>query len=410
MLLFYACSAEQSDAPPLLVPGSIAVLPDSVTLPAAGRQQFAVSRLDDDGTGDDAVRWTATGGGIDPEGVYTAGPAGGRFGVVASTLDGTLADSASIVIVAGDAPLPPPVSVASCPGAGYARLVAVDSPSRLDAAVSAAEPGDQIRLAPGTYGRVRITRSGAADRPITLCGPRTAVLDGGTTLSGYVLHLDGASYWRVLGISVTNGQKGVMLDSAHGNLLEGIEVHHVGSEAVHFRSSSTRDTIRNSHIHHAGQVGDAHYGEGIYIGSSVNNALNDASNDIVVLGNLIEDVTAEAIDIKEGSRGAVVRGNTIRRTGSGNRSAAAAIGTRAGNGVFELNTVIPGESLNGFQVYSGGGSGDGDNNVFRANSITISSTSANGFSIAPSQTGNVIHCDNVVAVAGSRLTNLECSP
>ena len=68
-----------------------------------------------------------------------------------------------------------PASV-GCDGGG----TDVATADQLTAALAAAKPGDLIRLAAGDYaGHFTLATAGTAGAPITLCGPRTAVLDGG---------------------------------------------------------------------------------------------------------------------------------------------------------------------------------------------------------------------------------------
>ena len=64
--------------------------------------------------------------------------------------------------------------------------VKVSTAGQLSSALMAASPGEAILLAPGTYaGHFKATVSGTASAPITLCGPRGAVIDGGGIKSGY---------------------------------------------------------------------------------------------------------------------------------------------------------------------------------------------------------------------------------
>jgi hypothetical protein len=90
---------------------------------------------------------------------------------------------------------PPAVApaVVSCDGAG----TDVSAADQLTAALAAAKPGGLIRLAAGRYaGHFALAVAGTAAAPITLCGPRDAVLDGGDD-DGYTLHLDHADHTRV---------------------------------------------------------------------------------------------------------------------------------------------------------------------------------------------------------------------
>src|SRR6185436_18008372 len=88
--------------------------------------------------------------------------------------------------------------------------------------------------------------------------------------AGYVLHLDGAQYWRLVGFSVTNGQKGVMADQTVGTVVQGLTVHGIGDEAIHLRDNSTDNVVLDNTIRDTGLRRDD-YGEGVYIGTAVSN-------------------------------------------------------------------------------------------------------------------------------------------
>jgi len=101
-----------------------------------------------------------------------------------------------------------------------------------------------IALAPGIYpGRFVASVSGTASEPITLCGGRDAIIDGGAIKSGYAFHVSGASWWNLVGFAVRGGQKGVVTDHASHVLISGLYVHDVGDEAIHLRAMSTDNTV-----------------------------------------------------------------------------------------------------------------------------------------------------------------------
>jgi parallel beta-helix repeat protein len=270
--------------------------------------------------------------------------------------------------------------------------VNVSSASQLSSAIGSAQPGDVIRLADGTYnGRFRPRAQGTQSQPITLCGTERAVLTDQSE-DGYTLGPDGAQWWVFRGFTIDGGLKGIMADRSHDNVYENLTVKNIYGECVHMRNGSSRNTIRNNYIHHCG-LHDKN-GEGIYFGSG--SSTGDQANDNKALYNRIEDTSAEAIETKEYTRGSVVVGNTVRRSGrqecaldggdcSGGGGAHAVIATRGGSSVFECNDIYPISNMAGLQVYSGGASGDGDNNVFRYNRVTGGS---GAISIASSQSGN----------------------
>jgi len=109
------------------------------------------------------------------------------------------------------------------------REVPVANAAELTEALADATPGERIVLANGHYvGNFVAETSGAAADRIRLCGSREAILaGGGWEHSGYALHITG-SFWTVSGISVTNAQKGVMLNGAQSVVLDHLDVHTIG--------------------------------------------------------------------------------------------------------------------------------------------------------------------------------------
>ncbi|WP_049578210.1 right-handed parallel beta-helix repeat-containing protein [Streptomyces sp. SBT349] len=206
---------------------------------------------------------------------------------------------------------------AAVPGAARAgtaegaAVVDVADADALEAALAAAQPGDTIRLADGTYrGNFDITRPGTEAAPITLTGSAAAVLTAG---GGYGLHLDGAGHWRLEGFTVTGGQKGIVMDRADGVHIDSVTVHGLDMEAVHFRDSSSGGSITGSRIHDTGRDGRG-MGEGVYVGSA--GGTDDNSDDILIQGNTLgPGIGGENIDIKEGTTGARVIGNTFDGSG-----------------------------------------------------------------------------------------------
>jgi len=77
----------------------ISVSPDTVTLNAGATKTFtATGILSDGSTAAIGVTWKASGGSIDAGGVYTSGTATGTYRVIATSTDGTYADTAKVTI------------------------------------------------------------------------------------------------------------------------------------------------------------------------------------------------------------------------------------------------------------------------------------------------------------------------
>ncbi len=203
------------------------------------------------------------------------------------------------------------------------RRVSVASAAALDAALASARPGDHIRLAPGVYrGTFVAVSSGTPEAPITLCGPRGAILEQRSIESGYGFHLK-ASHWYLLGFSVRHASKGIVTDGARHNVLRDLEISGIGEEGIHFRSASTDNTLERSWVHHVGLKSPL-FGEGVYIGSAASNwktysqGQPDASSRNRVVGNVIgPGIAAECVDAKEGTTEGVIADNVFLGTGAG---------------------------------------------------------------------------------------------
>ncbi|WP_328912824.1 MULTISPECIES: right-handed parallel beta-helix repeat-containing protein [unclassified Streptomyces] len=200
---------------------------------------------------------------------------------------------------------------AGAAGTGAAGTVEVTTAKELKAALTDAAPGQTIHLADGTYtGNFKVTVSGTASSRITLTGSSQAIL---TSSGGYGLYLNGASYWTVHGLTVTGGQKGIVTDTAAHVVIDSVTVHGLQMEGVHFRNSSTDAVIENSWIYDTGLERPG-YGEGVYVGTA--NTLSDNSDRAQILNNVIgPNVGAENIDLKEGTTGGLVSGNTFDGSG-----------------------------------------------------------------------------------------------
>jgi hypothetical protein len=287
----------------------------------------------------------------------------------------------------------------------------------LSAALSEAAPGTLIRLAPGVYdGEFKATATGTAESAIVLCGPREAVLDAGSTSSGYVLHLDTVDHWILSGFTVTRGQKGVMLDRSNENLLTGLLVHDIGQEAVHFRTFSSQNTITLSEIRDTGKD-DAGFGEGVYLGSAVSNwskitgssdKPDTSDGNRVILNVFGPGIAAEHIDIKEGTTGGEVRGNTFNGAGISGENYADSWMDVKGSGYLITENTGNDAPLDGFQTHVAV-DGWGNDNVFSKNIANVNGPGY-GFNILKSSQGNVVRCDNEANGAAMGLANVDCVP
>jgi hypothetical protein len=299
--------------------------------------------------------------------------------------------------------------------------VAVTSADGLRAALAGARPGDRIELADGVYtGKFSIAAGGTAAEPITLTGSPQAVIDGGGIRGGRALTLQ-ADWWRLIGFTIRHGQKGLMAEGANHDLVDGLQVHDIGDEAIHFQHGSSDNLIRNCTVHDTGQRRPG-FGEGIYLGSANGNWPGhqpDRSDRNQVLGNhLGPNIAAEHIDIKEGTTGGLISGNIFDGRGQTGENSGESWVNAKGNGYVITGNTGQAAYASGFKartVYPGYGCG----NVFDANSGSVAPYRHAGYAFdIPGNTDcagmrpNVVCDTNHVtgAAAGSQIPATNCPP
>ena len=170
--------------------------PGSVTLAPGATQQFGVAGSWSDGSSTaPTVAYSATGGTVAPDGLYTAGTTAGTYRVIAAQQAGTLADTAVVTISAPAGPtltqlVMNPSSATVLPGATQQFAVAAswsDGSSTLPALTFSATGGSvsagglfTAGAASGTY-RVIVQGGGKADTSaITIPALTTLVLTPGS--------------------------------------------------------------------------------------------------------------------------------------------------------------------------------------------------------------------------------------
>ena len=89
--------------------------------------------------------------------------------------------------------------------------IKVHDAKTLQDALDGAAPGETIVLAEGTYaGTFSASAIATATMPIVVRGTAATVIDAGT--KGYGLHLENSAYWRIEDITISGGEKGIVLD------------------------------------------------------------------------------------------------------------------------------------------------------------------------------------------------------
>jgi hypothetical protein len=289
------------------------------------------------------------------------------------------------------------------------RVVAVTTADELTNALAAARPGDRIELAAGTYeGRFAITRDGTQQAPITLAGPREAMIDGGGIRGGRALTLQ-ADWWQLTGFTIHNGQKGLMAEGANHTVVDGLAVYDIGDEAIHFQKSSSDNLIRNCLVHDTGKRRPG-FGEGVYLGSANSNWTGkqpDHSDRNRVVGNHIgPNIAAEHVDIKEGTTGGEIRANTFDGHGQSGENSAESWVNAKGNGYEIADNTGTAAYASGFKartVYPGYGCG----NTFRHNTGSVAPYTRPGYAFDITNnttcgtTPNRVCTDNTVTQAAN---------
>ena len=291
----------------------------------------------------------------------------------------------------------------ACPAGGHT----VQDATSLRRALKTAKPSDVIRMADGVYpGEFTIRRSGTRRGPIFLCGSRNAVLDGEDE-AVYVLHVNGADWWRLVGFTVRDGKKGVVADRADHDVLSGLLVTGTGEEAIHLRTFSSDNQVVGNNVRGTG-LRQPRFGEGIYVGSAHSNWCRytgcdpDRSDRNAVVGNEIAGTSSESIDIKEGTTGGVIAENHL--SGAGMTDADSWIDVKGNGWLVERNTGrdSPEDGIQTHVVYEGWGR----RNVFRANRLVVNGPGYGIYIDEEERSENVVRCDNVVV--GARDSNIPC--
>ncbi|MFC5932044.1 right-handed parallel beta-helix repeat-containing protein [Cryobacterium melibiosiphilum] len=324
---------------------------------------------------------------------------------------GNVSESALLAAPTQDAPS---ATIASTTTEPNGSTVTVTNSDELTAALEAVQPGQTIALADGVYtsDQFEAAADGTESAPITLTGSRDAILTTGDAASGYGLHITG-DHWKVLGLSVTNSGKGIVLDGSNHTLISGVDVGNTGTEGVHFRAGSSDGIIENSHIHDTGTV-TPDYGEGIYLGSAKSNwarimgssSVMDQSDRIIVRNNQISNTSTEGVDIKEGTTGGLITGNVFTNAGYSGANYGDSWVDVKGNAYTIIGNSGSGTKKDAFQVHSQI-DGWGRENTFTDNTVHGDVPGYEVWVEAPSL-GTVVDSEPISGAA-SGVTNISAS-
>ncbi|HEV8333693.1 MAG TPA: right-handed parallel beta-helix repeat-containing protein [Steroidobacteraceae bacterium] len=228
--------------------------------------------------------------------------------------------------------------------AGTPAAFAVDiAPGgNLRSAIAALKPGEELRLAGGTYtvdSGFRVTVNGTAQQPIVMRskdGERAIIQQ--TNSGQNVFEISASKYFVVRNIEFTGGSHGIRLMSSSFITIEGCEVHDTGDVAISANSSGTYEGLKilRNHIHHTNGTG-----EGMYLGCN-SDACRLANG--LIEGNYVHHTNGpnvsqgDGIELKEGSYGNTIRDNVIHDTNYPGIITYSTVGNGAAN-IVEGNVI-----------------------------------------------------------------------
>ncbi|WP_124980952.1 carbohydrate-binding domain-containing protein [Nonlabens xiamenensis] len=240
----------------------------------------------------------------------------------------------------------------------------------LDAMRNAA-PGDEIVIASGIYtatsktdlpdndgkaSRFYSNQNGTASQPIILRGASSTnrpVLKGPNNIyDGYIMRILG-NHWIIKDLELEEGSKGLVLDRANNCHIENVSVHDIGEEGIHLRDGSSNNLVTGCQVYNTG-IKKPGIGEGLYVGSDKGQHDmydRDCDNNTLEFCVVGPNVTAEGVDVKEGTNNTIIRNCTFSADGiSGANSADAFIDLKGAN-AFVYNNVF---NLDGSTIINAG--------------------------------------------------------
>ena len=303
----------------------------------------------------------------------------------------------------GDSTVSEVVAIVVQSGAGTGNVVECSSVNEIKDAMENAQPGDIIRILSGTYtsssgssgysnAHYFSSVSGTSTNPITLesSNPNSmSILSGSSNGSKYVLYITG-SHWIIKDLKFKTGKKGIMLDGSNYSKILGCEVYDIGEEGIHLRDGSSYVEVSNNFIHDTGKTTER-YGEGIYIGSDNGkwgDFVKECDNNLIAHNTIGPDVTAEHIDLKEGSSNNIIEYNTFDGDGISDllNGGTSFMDVKGNNNIVRLNCGFQNANTlleNAFEVHVKV-SGWGEGNSFINNHIDFSSGNNDSYVVAVS--------------------------
>jgi len=200
-----------------------------------------------------------------------------------------------------------------------AAVVTVGPMDDVEAAINAAEPGDEIVLSGGEYtlsGRFGIDIAGTEAQPIVI---RAAKGDHPhlhrPESDQNIIDIDGAAWVEIRGIELSGGSAGIRVSAADHLTIADCELHDTGDVAIRANDGGALYEalhIVHNDIHHTNETG-----EGMYLGCNANAC--QVANSIIERNHVHHTnqrsvIQGDGIELKEGSYGNVIRDNVIHDT------------------------------------------------------------------------------------------------
>lgn len=309
--------------------------------------------------------------------------------------------------------------------ATQSQVINVSTAAQLKDALNGAQPGHIIKMADGVYDlpsltfRVEAGINGTASQPITLTGSRNAIITNSDSSYSYALWLKGNKYWVLKGFTVKMSKVGIKIDSSLYITVDSVKAVKCGAMGISLSRRTRYCTVKNCYIDSTG-LHDIGVGEGVYIGTdqdswcNYNYCAQDSSNYNQVLNNTFgSHLSAENVDVKEGTRGGLIKGNTFNGAGLANQNGGDTWIEIKGNNYIIENNI-------GYNSYKDGFStaikspGWGDSNIFRNNVLYVNApgygirivTSYSPYGIPSTALHNLVCSNNVVTGAASGFSNV----
>ena len=271
-------------------------------------------------------------------------------------------------------------------------IVRPEDGNGIQKAVDIASPGDTIELLPGEYYQDVVTKKdGLKDQPITIRGPKTAVIKGagkprifeinhsyitldGFTVDGHFKEADEKSSYRDKLIYII----GIIPEKVMTNIkIVNLDLKNAGGECVRLRYLIQNSEIAYNSILACG-ISDFEFndggknGEGVYIGTAPEQlkdgknptAKIDRSNNNWVHHNQFNTQGNECVDIKEGSSFNLIENN--RCTGQKDINSGG-MDSRGNDNIFRYNEIY--DNLGAGVRLGGDNKKDGINNQVYGNKI-----------------------------------------